>query len=76
MGFDPELGARGQILVELRWMALSEFPEWDRAFLCEAELLAVEAFINTGRGVGRSDQPSGHRWEGFSIDKRSVNGIV
>jgi 8-oxo-dGTP diphosphatase len=44
-GSDPEFPEDGQILVEVRWMALSEIPERDRAFLWAAGLLGIEEFL-------------------------------
>ena len=44
MGFDPELPADNQALQQVRWMALSELNEKDRAFLWQRGLLLVEEF--------------------------------
>ena len=44
-GRDPEFGPREQILVEVRWLALSEIPERDRAFLWSGGLLGIPAFL-------------------------------
>ena len=44
LGADPELGQAEQVLADMRWLALSEIPERDRAFLWAAGLLSVEAF--------------------------------
>jgi len=46
LGADPEVAAGGQapILVDARWMRLSEIPERDRAFLWAAGLLSVDEF--------------------------------
>jgi hypothetical protein len=47
LGHDPELaqGKQVPILVDLRWLRLSEIPERDRAFLWAAGLLGVEDFL-------------------------------
>ncbi len=42
LGHDPELDEDELILVDIRWKALWEIPERDRAFLWEAGLLSVE----------------------------------
>lgn len=42
MGFDPEFPADDQALQQVRWMALSELGEKDRAFLWQQGLLLVE----------------------------------
>ncbi len=44
LGADPELGEAEQVLADMRWLALSEIPERDRAFLWASGLLSVEAF--------------------------------
>ena len=41
-GFDPEFPADNQALQQVRWMALSELGEKDRAFLWQHGLLLVE----------------------------------
>lgn len=51
-GFDPELQQHDQVLIAIRWMALSEIPERDRAFLWEAGLLTVVEFSNQVAGWG------------------------
>jgi 8-oxo-dGTP diphosphatase len=45
LGLDPEFRETDQILVEVRWLALSEIPERDRAFLWAAGLLGVGEFL-------------------------------
>lgn len=44
-GFDPEFGRHEQILLEVKWLPLSEIPERDRAFLWAAGLLGVKEFL-------------------------------
>jgi ADP-ribose pyrophosphatase YjhB (NUDIX family) len=44
MGADPEFASASQILVDLRWMTLSEIPERDRSYLWAAGLLNVSGF--------------------------------
>lgn len=44
-GIDPELAETDQVLVDVRWMALSEIPERDRAFLWAAGLLGIKEFL-------------------------------
>ncbi len=48
LGHDPEFVERSQaqILVDLRWLHLSEIPERDRAFLWAAGLLGVGDFLD------------------------------
>ena len=43
LGYDPESGEE-QYLVEVRWMALNELSEVDRAYLWSAGLLSIPAF--------------------------------
>jgi 8-oxo-dGTP diphosphatase len=45
-GSDPEFPEDGQVLVDVMWMALSEVPERDRAFLWAAGLLGIKAFLD------------------------------
>jgi 8-oxo-dGTP diphosphatase len=45
MGADPEFSHMDQILVDLRWMILTEIPERDRAYLWAAGLLNVPDFL-------------------------------
>lgn len=44
-GSDPEFEEDGQILREVRWLALPEIPERDRVFLWESGLLGVEGML-------------------------------
>jgi 8-oxo-dGTP pyrophosphatase MutT (NUDIX family) len=44
IGTDPEFHQAEQVLVDVRWMTLSEIPERDRAFLWAAGLLGIELF--------------------------------
>jgi 8-oxo-dGTP diphosphatase len=52
LGYDPELIGQAPILVEVRWMALHEVPERDRAFLWAAGLLGVGRFFHLVDGWG------------------------
>jgi len=52
LGADPEFAAREQVLCDVRWMALAEIPERDRAFLWAAGLLGVTCFLNEVRSWG------------------------
>jgi ADP-ribose pyrophosphatase YjhB (NUDIX family) len=45
-GSDPEFGPHEQVLVEARWLLLSQIPERDRAFLWAAGLLAIDVFMH------------------------------
>ena len=45
-GIDPEFAETDQVLVDVRWMALSEIPERDRAFLWAAGLLGIKEFLS------------------------------
>jgi ADP-ribose pyrophosphatase YjhB (NUDIX family) len=45
IGVDPELDETEQVLADMQWLALSEIPERDRAFLWAAGLLGVDAFF-------------------------------
>ncbi len=44
LGADPEFSEVNQALVGVQWMALSEIPERDRAFLWSAGLLGIDEF--------------------------------
>ena len=46
LGADPEFAGAEQILCDVRWMALAEIPERDRAYLWAAGLLAVPCFLD------------------------------
>lgn len=45
LGSDPDVAEGEQVLVDARWMTLSEVCERDRAFLWAAGLLGVAAFL-------------------------------
>lgn len=45
MGTDPELMSADQILVDVRWLALAEIPERDRAYLWAAGLMNLPMFL-------------------------------
>jgi 8-oxo-dGTP pyrophosphatase MutT (NUDIX family) len=45
-GTDPEFGPTEQILVEVKWLALAEIPERDRAFLWAGGLLGIKDFLH------------------------------
>ncbi len=45
LGTDPDYPQNKQVLVDLKWLALSEIPERDRAFLWAAGLLGVGEFL-------------------------------
>ena len=45
IGVDPEFNCGDQILVEVRWMALAEISERDRAFLWAAGLMSIPEFL-------------------------------
>ncbi|MCK5826878.1 NUDIX hydrolase [Candidatus Bipolaricaulota bacterium] len=51
-GQDPEVDPAAPILVDLRWLALNEIPERDRAFLWQAGLMTVPGFIDQVEGWG------------------------
>ena len=46
LGSDPELSEEHQILTEVRWMALDEICERDRAFLWASGLASIEQFFD------------------------------
>ena len=46
IGTDPEFSGVEQVLVDIRWMALTELCERDRAFLWAAGLLGVPPFCD------------------------------
>ena len=52
IGTDPDYPQDKQILVEVKWLALSEIPERDRVFLWAAGLLGIEEFYNEVSGWG------------------------
>jgi 8-oxo-dGTP pyrophosphatase MutT (NUDIX family) len=53
---EPEIGTdpdyQEQVLVDIKWLTLSEIPERDRAFLWAAGLLGVEEFFTEVLGWG------------------------
>ena len=51
-GFDPEFPAEDQALQQVRWMALSELGEKDRAFLWQHGLMMVEGIWEEVRSWG------------------------
>ncbi len=54
LGFDPEFRNSEQIIVDLRWLSLSEIPERDRAFLWAAGLLSIDGFLEEVESWGES----------------------
>ena len=54
LGADPEFSEVNQALVGVQWLALSEIPERDRAFLWAAGLLGVDEFLDEVAGWGDS----------------------
>ena len=64
---EPEIGTdpdyQHQVLVDMKWLTLSEIPERDRAFLWAAGLLGIEEFFAEVSGWGNSisyPQPGTH----------------
>lgn len=45
IGTDPEFQSTDPFLVDMKWLALSEVPERDRAYLWAAGVLGVEEFL-------------------------------
>jgi 8-oxo-dGTP diphosphatase len=45
IGKDPEFSEKDQVLIDIRWLALSEIPERDRVYLWAAGLLGVGDFL-------------------------------
>jgi 8-oxo-dGTP diphosphatase len=45
LGSDPEMTTGNQVMVEIRWLSLSEIPERDRAFLWASGLLGIDEFL-------------------------------
>lgn len=61
LGHDPEFSADDQILVAVRWIALEEISERDRAFLWTAGLLGVGHFAKSVEAWGSAlSYPSGN----------------
>ena len=54
LGTDPDYPQNKQVLVDLKWLKLSQIPERDRAFLWAAGLLGVEEFLAEVFGWGDS----------------------
>jgi 8-oxo-dGTP pyrophosphatase MutT (NUDIX family) len=52
LGRDPDVAPGCEVLADLRWLALSELAERDRAFLWAAGLLGVERFWSEVEGWG------------------------
>jgi len=52
LGADPEFSEVNQALVGIKWLALSEIPERDRAFLWTADLLGIDEFYAEVFGWG------------------------
>ena len=46
LGYDPDVPEGHQVLADVRWLALREIPERDRAFLWAAGLLGVGDFFS------------------------------
>ena len=44
LGYDPEISAENAILTEVRWMALNEISEVDRAYLWASGLISIVPF--------------------------------
>ena len=45
LGYDPEFPADKQLLAEVRWLALDELSEVDRAYLWSAGLMSIPEFM-------------------------------
>jgi 8-oxo-dGTP pyrophosphatase MutT (NUDIX family) len=54
LGFGPEFRRSEQIIIDLKWLGLSEIPERDRAFLWAAGLLSIDEFLEEVVGWGES----------------------
>jgi len=54
LGHDPKVDSRTPVLVSLRWLALGEIPERDRAFLWQAGLMTVPGFLEQVDGWGNA----------------------
>jgi len=46
LGIDPDLPSNRQVLIDVKWLALSEIPERDRIFLWAAGLLGIGEFLS------------------------------
>ena len=54
IGTAPDYHQNQQVLVEVKWLTLSEIPERDRAFLWAAGLLRIDEFLDEVSGWGDS----------------------
>ena len=45
LGYDPEVPVGQEVLVDVRWLKLTEIPERDRVFLWAAGLLGVDGLL-------------------------------
>jgi 8-oxo-dGTP diphosphatase len=45
LGHDPDVAPGAEVLAAVRWLALDEIPERDRAFLWAAGLLGIREFV-------------------------------
>ena len=52
IGTDPDYPQEKQVLVEVKWLTLSEIPERDRVFLWAAGLLGIKDFFTEVSGWG------------------------
>lgn len=52
LGIDPDLPLGKQVLIDVQWLALSEIPERDRAYLWAAGLLGIGEFLSEVSGWG------------------------
>ncbi len=52
LGSDPDVVAGEEVLAAVKWLALDDVPERDRAFLWAAGLLGVEGFLQEVEGWG------------------------
>jgi 8-oxo-dGTP diphosphatase len=46
LGIDPDLPSDRQVLIDVKWLALSEIPERDRVYLWAAGLLGIGRFLS------------------------------
>ena len=61
IGTDPELPKADQVLADMKWVALSQIPERDRAFLWESGLLGLAEFFTEVSEWGESISYPGSR---------------
>jgi 8-oxo-dGTP diphosphatase len=52
LGHDPDVAPGAEVLAAVRWLALDEIPERDRAFLWAAGLLAIREVFEAVEGWG------------------------